>query len=166
MYTPVILALSKVSIILLIVLGVLAVIAAVLYFLGRRLQKKQDAQQEQIEAAKQIVPMLILDKKRVKIKDAKLPAAVIEGTPKYLRWSKVPVITARVGGQVMTLICEEKIYDSVPVKREVKAAVSGIYVTSVKGMHGKPLPVETKQKSKFKLAIEKAQEKLGAKSVK
>ncbi len=130
------------------------------------MQKKQDEQQAQMDAAKQSLAMLIIDKKRMKLKDSGLPDVVIQGTPKYLRWSKIPVLKVRVQGQSMTLICDEKIFDSVPVKKEVKATVSGIYVTAVKGMHGKPIAAPAKKKSKFKLAIEKAQEKLGAKAVK
>lgn len=63
----------------------------------------------------------------------------------------------------MSLICEEKIFDSVPVKKEVKAVVSGIYITDVKGLHGKPIVKEQKKKSKFKQLVERAQEKAGAK---
>ena len=37
----------------------------------------------------------------------------------------------------MTLICDESIYDDVPQHGEVKAMVSGIYITSVKTLHKK-----------------------------
>ena len=157
---------SKLSIVLLIILGVLLIMVIGLYFLGKRMEKKQAAQQEQIDAAKQTVSMLIIDKKKVKIKDSGLPAMVLAQTPKYLRWSKVPIVKAKVGPQVLSLMCDDKIFDEIPVKREVKAVVSGIYITSVKGMHGKPIVVEKKKKSKFKEAIERAQEKLGAKPIK
>ncbi|MDE7283820.1 MAG: hypothetical protein K2N85_09610 [Lachnospiraceae bacterium] len=148
-----------------VILGILifVIIAlVVLYFLGRNLQKKQSAQQAQIEAMKQTVSMLIIDKKRMKIKDAGLPQAVIAQTPKMLRNSKLPIVKAKVGPQVMSLIADDKIFDSIPVKKEVKAVVSGIYITDVKGLHGKPAPVEVKKKGFFKRALEKAQEKAGA----
>lgn len=157
---------STLSIVLLVILGVLLIGVIALYFLGKKMEKKQAAQQEQIDAAKQTVSMLIIDKKKCKIKDSGLPAMVLEQTPKYLRWSKVPIVKAKVGPQVLSLMCDDKIFDDIPVKREVKAVVSGIYITSVKGMHGKPIAVEKKKKSKFKEAIEKAQEKLGAKPIK
>lgn len=134
----------------------------ILYFLGRSLQKKQSAQQAQIEAMKQTVSMLIIDKKRMKIKDSGLPQAVIAQTPKYLRGSKLPIVKAKVGPQVMSLIADDKIFDSIPVKKEVKAVVSGIYITDVKGLHGKQAPIEVKKKGFFKRALEKAQEKAGA----
>ncbi|MFP9036102.1 hypothetical protein ACLI2Q_18730, partial [Enterococcus faecalis] len=76
----------------------------VLYFLGKKAQKKQSEQQEQIDAMKQTVSMLIIDKKRMKLKDAGLPSVVVEQTPKLLRGSKLPVVKAKVGPQIMTLI--------------------------------------------------------------
>ena len=115
---------------------------------------------------KQTVSMLIIDKKRMKLKEAGLPQAVLDQTPKLLRGSKLPIVKAKVGPQIMSLICDEKIFDSVPVKKEVKAEVSGIYITGVKGLHGKPVVAESKKKSKFKQLVEKAQEKAGAKPIK
>ncbi len=157
---------SPVAITLLVITVVLIIGIVVLYFLGKRAQKKQDEQQAQIEAMKQRVSMLIIDKKRMKIKESGLPAAVIQQTPKLLRGSKLPIVKAKVGPQIMTLVCDEKIYDMIPTKKEVKATVSGIYITDVKGLHGKPLPVPQKKKSFFKRAVEKAQEKAGAKPLK
>lgn len=122
--------------ILLIVLAVLLVVLIVLYFLGRKAQKKQEEQQKQIEAASQNVTMLIIDKKRMKLKEAGLPQVVIDQTPKLLRGSKLPIVKAKIGPKIMTLVCDEKIFELVPVKKEVKAVVSGIYITSVKGMRG------------------------------
>ena len=157
---------STLSIVLLSILGVLIIVMVVLYFLGKRMQKKQDEQQAQIDEAKQTVSMLIIDKKRMKIKESGLPAMVLEQTPKYLRWSKVPIVKAKVGPQVLSLMCDDKIFDDIPVKKEVKATVSGIYITGVKGLHGKQAVTEKKKKSKFRLAMERAQEKLGAKPIK
>lgn len=154
------------TIVLLIILAVLLVAVVVLYFLGKKAQKKQDEQQAQIDAMKQTVSMLIIDKKRMKLKEAGLPQAVLDQTPKLLRGSKLPIVKAKVGPQIMSLICDEKIFDSVPVKKEVKAVVSGIYITDVKGLHGKPVVAEPKKKSKFKQLVEKAQEKAGAKPIK
>lgn len=157
---------SKVAIVLLVILAILVVALVVLYFLGRKAQKRQEQQQAQIDAMKQTVSMLIIDKKRMKLKDSGLPQAVLAQTPKLLRGSKLPIIKAKVGPQVMSLVCEEKIFDSVPVKKEVKAVVSGIYITDVKGLHGKPIVTPQKKKGFFKRALESAQEKAGAKPVK
>ena len=152
-------------IIVLIVLAVIAAIIAVLYFLGKKAQKKQAEQQEMLEANKQTISMLIIDKKRMKLRDAGLPQIVLDQTPKAMRGSKLPIVKAKIGPQIMSLICDEKIFDSVPIKKEVKAVVSGIYVLDVKGLHGKTEVVPVK-KSRFKRALEAAQAKAGAKPVK
>ena len=151
----------------LIVIAVLLIgVIVALYFLGKKAQKKQAEQEEQINATKQTYSMLIIDKKRMKLKDAGLPAVVLEQTPKLLRGRKLPIVKAKIGPQVMSLICDEKIFDLVPVKKEVKASVSGIYMVDVKGLRGGNVKKEIKPKSKFKQAVEKLQEKAGAKPVK
>lgn len=139
----------KVWMVLLIILIILVIALIVLYFLGKRAQKKQEEQKEQIEAAKQTVSMLIIDKKRMPLRDAGLPQMVLEQTPKMMRRTKVPVVKAKVGPRIMTLICDEKIFDSVPVKKEVKAEVSGMYIVGVRGLHGSLQAPETKKKGLF-----------------
>lgn len=149
-----------------IILGVLVVAIVVLYILGKKAQKKQDAQQAQIDAMKQTVSMLIIDKKKLRMKDSGLPQSVIDQTPKYMRITKLPVVKAKVGPQVLSLICDAKIFDDIPVKKEVKATVSGIYITGVKGLHGKQPVKPAKKKSKYRQLVEKIQEKGGAKPMK
>ena len=153
-------------IVLIIVAVVLAILAVVLYFLGKKAQKKQAEQQEILNANKQTVAMLIIDKKRMKVRDAGLPQVVMEQVPKAMRGAKLPIVKAKVGPQIMSLICEDKIFDSVPVKKEVKAVVSGMYILDVKGLHGKQEIQPAKKKSRFKQALEAAQEKAGAKPIK
>lgn len=157
---------STFTIVMIVIAAVLLVGVIVLYFLGKKAQKRQEAQQAQIDAAKQSVSMLIIDKKRMKIKESGLPQMVIDQTPKLLRGSKLPIVKAKVGPQILSLVCDEKIFDSIPVKKEVKASVSGIYITEVKGLHGKAAAAEVKKKSKFKAFVEKMQEKAGAKPIK
>ncbi len=153
-------------IVLIVVAVVLIAIIAALYFLGKKAQKKQAEQQEMLEANKQTFSMLIIDKKRMKLRDAGLPQMVVDQTPKAMRGSKLPIIKAKIGPQIMSLICDEKIFDSVPVKKEVKAVVSGIYVLDVKGLHGKTEAQPVKKKGRFRRALEAAQEKAGAKPLK
>lgn len=136
---------SKITIALLIILIVLIIATVVLYFLGKKTEKKQAEQEEMLAASAQQVTMLIIDKARIRLKDANLPAVVLEKTPKYLRRSKVPVVKAKVGPKIMTLMCDEKVYDVIPVKKEVKATVSGVYITAVRGLRG---PLETPPKKK------------------
>ena len=133
--------------VVLIVIAV-AMLAAViaLYFVGK------EEQNEQLAATAQTVSMLIIDKKKMRLKDSGLPAVVIEQSPKMLRRSKLPIVKAKIGPKVMTLICDASIYDSIPVKKEVKAVVSGLYITEVKGLRG---PIENKDEKKKKKFFKK-----------
>lgn len=146
------------GIVLLIILAVVLVVFAVLYFVGRRLQKKQEASQASIDAAAQTMNFFIIDKKKMKLSEAGLPKAVTEQTPKYLRRAKLPMIKVKVGPRVMSLICDAKVYETLAPKQEVKATVSGIYVTAAKRIRG-PI-VETDPKKR------KAQEKAEKKAAK
>ena len=123
----------KVWQVLLIILVILIAVLVVLYFLGKRAQKKQEENQAQIEAAKQTVNMLIIDKKRLRIKESGLPQMVIDQTPKLMRRTKLPIVKAKIGPRIMTMVADEKIFDLIPLKKEVKATISGIYITDVRG---------------------------------
>ncbi|MCR4831682.1 MAG: hypothetical protein K5883_09560 [Pseudobutyrivibrio sp.] len=153
---------STLTIVLLVIAIILVVAIVVLYFLGKRMQDRQAEQKQQMDAVAQQVSMLIIDKKRMKLKDAGLPEAVVASTPWYARGSKIPVVKAKVGPQVMTLICDAQIYDEMPVKKEVKATVSGLYITKVKGLHGSSQPVETKKKKGLRAWALRKQQELNA----
>ena len=129
--------------VLIIILVILVIILAALYYFGNKMQKKQAENQAQLDAMAQTVSMLIIDKKRLRVKDSGLPAMVIDQVPKYLRRSKMPIVKAKVGPKVMNLIADEKVFELLPVKKEVKVVVSGIYITAIKGARGgieKPEP--------------------------
>ena len=138
-----------------IILLVLIAACVALYFVGKRAEKKQAEQQEAMKAVEQTVSMLIIDKGKMKLKDAGFPPVVVEQSPKYLRRSKVTVVKAKVGPKFMNLMCDPDIYDLIPVKKEVKATVSGIYITAVKGVRG-PLETPTKKKGFMAKLREKA----------
>ena len=145
--------------VLIIILVVLVVALGVLYYFGRKAQKKQAEQREQMEAVKQTVSMLIIDKKMLRLKDSGLPQMVIDQTPKLMRRSKLPIVKAKVGPRIMTLVADAKVYDVIPVKKEVKATVSGIYITDVRGVRG-PLEQPVKKKGFFAKIRSKAQNTL------
>lgn len=141
--------------VIIIVLAVIIGILIALIIVGRKMQKKQQASQADIEAASQIISMLVIDKKKMKVKDATLPKVVAEQIPKYMRFAKLPLVKAKVGPKVMTLIADVKVFDALPLKTEVKVAVSGIYITEIKYIRGKvePRPLTKKeQRAKAKAA--------------
>ena len=131
--------------IMLIVMAVALILLFVLYKFGDKLQKKQLAQKEQMMAAAQPVTMLVIDKKFLPLKDANLPKQVLEQTPKRAQRAKVPVVKAKIGPRVMTLIADEDVYDLIPVKAEIKAMISGIYITSINNFRKAPVPKPEKK---------------------
>ena len=148
---------STVTIVLLVILAVLIVGLIVLYFLGKKAQKKRDEQEAQLAANAQTVSMLIIDKKRLRLKDSGLPQVVIDQTPKMMRRS---IVKAKVGPKVMSLIADEAVYDLIPLKKEVKATVSGIYITKVTGVRG---PLEKPQgKKSFRARMQEKAKKANA----
>lgn len=144
---------SKLAIVLIIIAVILVAAMIALYFLGKKAEKRKAEQDEQIAAAAQTVSMLIIDKKKMPMKDSGLPAQVLEQTPKLMRRSKLPIVKAKVGPRVMTLIADEQIFEDIPVKKEVKATVSGLYITAVRGIHG-PIEKAPVKKKGFRAKIQ------------
>ena len=148
------------AIVILIILAVLLGLFVALIIVGRKMQKKQAASQADIEAASQVISMLVIDKKKMRVKDANLPKMVAEQIPKYMRMAKLPLVKAKVGPKVMTLIADVKVFENLPLKTEVKVAVSGMYITEIKYVRGKVEPRQlTKRELKAKAKAEKANAK-------
>lgn len=143
------------------ILVILVAAIVALYILGKKAQKKREEQAAQIAAAAQTISMLIIDKKHMKLKDSGLPAAVLEQTPKLMRRSKMPIVKAKVGPKIMTFICEDSIFDTIPTKKEVKAVVSGLYITKVKGLRG--AVEQAPKKSKFWQKFDQIKQQRGMK---
>lgn len=154
--------LSRVTIIMLIILVILLAVLIFLYFYGKKLQARQTESEAQIQAMKQPMTLLVIDKKKLKLKESGLPDQVIQQTPWYAKRSKVCVVKAKVGPQFVNFMCDDKIFDLIPVKKQVKAMVSGIYIVEVKGLRGR---LQTDGTPKKKSLLEKLQEKAGAKPV-
>ncbi|MEI3339248.1 MAG: hypothetical protein V8R80_04245 [Eubacterium sp.] len=127
---------TRTIITIVITVAVCAAIIIIFYFLGKRNMKKRDEQQAAIDNAAQQMNMLIIDKKKLKLKESGLPAQVIEQTPWYAKRSKVPVVKAKVVPKIAVFIADNDIFELIPVKKEVKATVSGLYITDVKGLRG------------------------------
>ena len=151
--------------ILLIILAVVVGILIALYIVGKKLQKKQEASQASIDAAAQTMNFFIIDMKKMKLSEAGLPKIVTEQTPKYLRRTKLPILKVKVGPRVMSLICDAKVFETLAPKQEVKATVSGIYVTGAKRIRGPVVETDPK-KRKAQIKAEKKAAKEAAKAKK
>ena len=138
--------------VLLVIIVILAILLVVLYILGSRMQKRQAEQQTMIDASKQTVSILAIDKKKLKLKEAGLPAIVYEQTPWYAKRAKIPVVKAKIGPRIMTMIADEKVFLQLPLKTEAKVVISGMYITEIKSVRGgiPPLPEKKKFLDRFR----------------
>ena len=84
---------------------------------------------------------------------------VLDQTPKYMRGTKVPIVKAKVGPKIMSLMCDQKIFDLLPVKKEVKAVVSGIYIMDIKGSRNN-LEAPATKPGRFRRLRQKAEDTL------
>ncbi len=107
---------------------VIALIFAVMYFVGKKMQKKQAANAHLIQQNKQIISALIIDKKRTKITQANMPKSVMDEVPKRMRFQKVPLVKIKVGPQIITMFTDKNTFEALPVKKIVKLEVSGGYI--------------------------------------
>lgn len=152
--------LSVIVKVMLVLLVILAIAALVLFIVGKKLQKKQEQQQASIDAAAQTMSFFIIDMKMMRLKDAGLPKIVLEQTPKYMRRAKLPILKVKVGPKVMSLICDNKVFQTLAPKQEVKATVSGIYVTGAKRIRGPVVETDPKKrKAQAKQAKKEAKAK-------
>ena len=157
-------ALGTAWIVTLVILAILIIALVIVGVWGNKQQKKSaDAQQQlqhrlepvlparreivddQHQDAAQPMTLLVIDKKRMKISEANLPKVVIDNVPKMMRRSKVPIVKAKVGPRIMTFMCDEKVFDMIPVKQEIRAMVGGIYILSVKSLRGPALVTPPKK---------------------
>ena len=129
--------------IVLIVLAVIAVILVILYFVGSKLQAKQANTEKTMKQMSMVVSLLVLSKDKLHIKDSGLMKQVQDAIPAYMRWRKFPIVKARIikaniagGAQVMSFICDPKVFKIMPVKTEVKVTIAGIYITKLHSAKG------------------------------
>ena len=150
--------------IVLIVLAALLIVALVLLFVfGRKMQTRQAEAEKQMELTKQQVSILVIDKQKKKMTEAGLPDAVVQQAPFYARKMKLPVVKAKIGPRVMTLIADANVYEILPVKKTCTVMLSGIYITELKSVRGGSVP-KLPEKKGFVQKLRKKAESLRAKN--
>ena len=133
-----------------IILGVILVALVVLYFVGRKLQKRQANAEEQIQSMKQTVSLLVIDKKMMRPAESGLPESALSQIPWYAKRAKMPIVKAKIGPQIMSLMADQKVFEIIPVKKECKVALSGIYIAELKSVRGGKIPDPPAKQSFFK----------------
>lgn len=131
--------------VLLVILVFVAAALVAMYFVGRKMEKKQVESQAMIDAAKQTVTIMAIDKKKMKFTEAGLPQMVVDQTPWYAKRMKVPVVKAKIGPKIMTMLADEKVFEQLPLKTEAKVVISGLYITDIKYVRGGIPPMPKKK---------------------
>ena len=116
-----------------IIIGVVIAIAITAFFIiKRKMKKKMDTQQSLVDQHKVTTSILVLEKKKDKISNANIPKSVVAQIPRIYKLRKVPLVKAKIGPQVMDLLCDEKIFDKLPERKTVRVDLAGIYIAGIK----------------------------------
>ncbi|MCL2015766.1 MAG: hypothetical protein FWG68_05910 [Defluviitaleaceae bacterium] len=116
---------------------IVVVVGVVLFLLNRWAGKRLVEQQTLINQNKQTMSIYVIDKKKDKIQNANFPKAVQEQVPRWNKLMKTNLVKAKIGPQIMTLLCDKDVFDALPVKKTVKVDLAGVYIVTMKGMKTK-----------------------------
>lgn len=140
-------------------IALLIVGLVLLYRYAMKMQRRQEESEAQLKAMAQTASILVIDKKILPIKEAGLPEQVYEQTPKYMRRTKLPIVKAKIGPRIMNLIADRQVFEILPVKKECKVVISGLYITELKSVRGGVVPALPKKKGFLARMQEKLQKK-------
>ncbi|MFW5808167.1 MAG: hypothetical protein ACOC2H_06420 [Spirochaetota bacterium] len=98
----------------------------------KRMNKKMEEQKALVNQHKMPASIFVIEKKKGKISEAKLPKSVVDQVPAIYKLRKMPLVTAKIGPQVVTLVCEDDIFDKLPEKKNINVELAGIFIVSIK----------------------------------
>ncbi len=136
--------------IILLVAFILGAVGVGLFFLNRWATKKQTEQQAFISTNKQSYTVYVIDKKRDKVDNISLPKAVKDAMPKYSKFMKQYFVQVKIGPQIQILMCDKNVYEGIPVKKNVKVDVAGIYIVNFAGLKSREEMKNLKKEKKAK----------------
>ena len=64
-----------------------------------------------------------------------MPKAVFDQLPKKAKAKKAFLVRAKVGPQIVTLMCDKPVFNVMPVKKNVKVELAGMYIVGITGMN-------------------------------
>lgn len=121
--------------ILLIVTILLALAFVGFYIYNRKNYKKMVEARQFVESNKMTVSIFVIDKKYERPTEKNITKQIYEKIPKSTRIRKMPIIKAKVGPQIATLICDKNVYDALTPKKTVKVELSGVYIVNIVGLN-------------------------------
>ena len=129
---------------------IVVALGAALYFLNKWASTKMVEQQETMDRVKQMVTIFVIDKKKEKPVNSTLPKEVKASLPKVYRFMKMPLVKAKVGSQIITLISDQKVFDALPIKKNVRVEIAGMYIAGMQGLKSKKQMQELAKSKKGK----------------
>ena len=116
-----------------IILGiVVAGLGVAIYFIRKNFKQKMDTQQSLLNQHKVLTSILVLEKKKDRVANANMPKSIIEQIPRVYKIRKVPIVKAKIGPQVMDLLCDEDVFNKLPEKKSVRVELAGIFIAGIK----------------------------------
>ena len=98
--------------VLIIIIVILALLCVGMYYLNKKGMKKMIQAQDFIDQNRTTVQIFVIDKIR-----------------------KTNLVRAKVGPQIVTLMCDKPVYQVLPVKKNVKVDLAGMYIVGITGMN-------------------------------
>ena len=97
--------------VLIIIIVILALLCVGMYYLNKKGMKKMIQAQDFIDQNRTTVQIFVIDKRQENL------------------------VRAKVGPQIVTLMCDKPVYQVLPVKKNVKVDLAGMYIVGITGMN-------------------------------
>jgi hypothetical protein len=99
--------------------------------LKKRMTKRAENQKAIVDQHKVTTTIFVIEKKKAKITEAKLPKQIVDQIPRIYKLRKMPLVIAKVGPQIVTLLCEENVFKKIPDKKNVRVDLAGIFIVGI-----------------------------------
>lgn len=119
----------------LIIIIILALIFVGMYYLNKRGMRRMIQAQDFIDQNRTTVQIFVIDKRQEKPSPSNMPKVVYEQMSKAAKMRKTNLVRAKVGPQIVTLMCDKPVYNALPTKKNVKVDIAGMYIVSIAGMN-------------------------------
>lgn len=81
--------------------------------------------------------LIVLGKGKKKPKDSSLPQYAIDALPVLIRDSELPMLKVKIGAKIMTVVCENEVFEKVKPGDYVKAEMAGMVIEKAKALKKK-----------------------------
>ena len=99
--------------------------------LKKRMTKRVENQKALVNQHKVTTTIFVIEKKKAKLTEAKLPKQIVDQIPRIYKLRKMPLVIAKVGPQIVTLLCEEDVFKKIPDKKNVRVDLAGIFIVGI-----------------------------------